>query len=293
MMRLSIAALVLALCVTLAAQSQRPSPSGRESKSGPPEAQTQTEQPKPAPDVRGTSAAPLIVEVQQAPVTAEQARQSQADRDDEAAARWWTVWLTGGLFLIGLITGCFVAWQAWETRKSADAAKASAGAVKVIHQQWIAISDWKAQATEHTAYPRVELGVGIKLTNTSPLPMVIRAVRATVAGSRTYQWHSRDLGPGETMFAGAQKTFHGDEIEKFKKAPMIYVIGWIHFYDAFGDEREQPFGKALVFGEDGRIPRHIISVPWFKMKITELAAQWPFDASEEHTQHQPKADKKT
>jgi hypothetical protein len=65
---------------------------------------TATQQPSAA-NQSGTEASPIIVEVARTPPTPEEAAQVQADRQDEAAARWWTIRLTGinALFALGLV----------------------------------------------------------------------------------------------------------------------------------------------------------------------------------------------
>jgi hypothetical protein len=90
------------------AQSNRPSP-GPGGANQQPKPIAQPAQQQSAADQRGTDDAPLIVRVVPAPKTEQEAAQDQAKRDDESAANWWMVRLTGIIAIIGLIQA-FVFW---------------------------------------------------------------------------------------------------------------------------------------------------------------------------------------
>jgi hypothetical protein len=129
MIRLSLLTAVFAgfSCVGLLAQTSQPPVLSRGEREGsPPQEQSAASQPNPDTSQRGTETAPVVVRIQPPEDAEQRAAQDEADRKDEAAARWWGVWLSGLLTLVALGTGIVVGWQAWEARKSANAARISA-----------------------------------------------------------------------------------------------------------------------------------------------------------------------
>ena len=89
---------------------------------------------------------PFAVEIQQTP---KQAADDQKQRAEEASANRAVVKLTGWLVLVGIGTGIVVGWQAWETRKAAQAAvKQAAAAHRALvftQRAYISVGDWEFQ----------------------------------------------------------------------------------------------------------------------------------------------------
>jgi hypothetical protein len=210
-------------------------------------------------------------------------------------------WFTLALTVVAIFQYYLTKDGLEETRKaaqaavdSAHAAKASADAVKIIHRQWIEISDWEAEAIEHTKVPMLEFRINMTLANKSALPVVIRTVRAAFGrGKGAHEWYNSDLGPGETMHASVSRIFTGEERERFETSrPSLVIEGWVHFFDAFGDPQDQPFGKYFQFGPTNGKPIHIRNVAGLNKSLAELAAEWPLNEPTEYTQPTPKAEHK-
>ena len=155
------------------------------------------------------------------------------------------------------LTGAVVAWQAWETRKSADAsakaseaAQTSSAALKVIHSQWIEISELSCDVhglavREDGALKPVHLvTVSMKLTNNTDLPLTIRTVKCVInriVGN--HSWINAELSPRQFTRPSVSKMLDDPEVERFKEGKLkLLVAGWIYFFDAFGDEHQQPVG---------------------------------------------------
>lgn len=96
-MRRLVLVLTLATCATIEAQSQRPSPRPTVERQQPQQQPERVEN-QPAPDKRGTTESPLVIQTTQ---TDKQAADEKAKREDESSANWWMVGLTG---VIGVMT---------------------------------------------------------------------------------------------------------------------------------------------------------------------------------------------
>ncbi|MGQ0737085.1 MAG: hypothetical protein ACT4QD_25995, partial [Acidobacteriota bacterium] len=144
-MRISSVALLLALTTAiLAAQSQEPTPRAPNVSKGQPGRSGPADQQRNAP--AGNTTPPITVVVQPPPEDpAATTRQEQRDernvRAQERVANL-TAWLAG----LGLATLFFIGWQAWETRKSANAALRASLAAEhtvtatvrafLLHERW-------------------------------------------------------------------------------------------------------------------------------------------------------------
>jgi hypothetical protein len=113
-----IAALLVACTIVLAAQSQPPSPRPGNREGNPPQQQTApTHQVAPA-DQRGTETTPVVVKVLPPQKTQEEAAQEKAERQDQSAANWWLVRLTGLLAVIGAIQTVVFGVQAYRLKQT-------------------------------------------------------------------------------------------------------------------------------------------------------------------------------
>ena len=111
-----LAVLVLSVTV-LEARSQPPTPSARKSGSSQEQPKPESAQQQPAEDPRGTDTTPLIVKVQPATKTDEEAQKERAKEDAEASAKRWTVGLGVATGLLGLFQLGAIGFQAWIASK--------------------------------------------------------------------------------------------------------------------------------------------------------------------------------
>jgi hypothetical protein len=69
-------------------------------------------------DLRGTDSSPIVVKVLPTPKTDAETAQEKQDHQDQSAANWWMVKLTGAIMVIGLIQSFVFALQARRLRQT-------------------------------------------------------------------------------------------------------------------------------------------------------------------------------
>jgi hypothetical protein len=225
--------------------------------------------------------------------TKQQADTDQAQRDDEASARWWTVWLTGFLCLITLSTGIVVGWQAWETRKAANAAKLSAStaerSLRLLNQPWLDTADWAVSEERGSAIrdkmggwttgELLALNVSLNVVNNSQTPATIYQIEMTDSGSGSPPTDftvtsvvGNLITPGSKHPAKAHiAELAPSQIARYESGTgfPIRIEGTIHFGDLFSTKdpnddsidgpRKRHFGRECVLRTGGRSEFHPIA----------------------------------
>src|SRR5215203_4565480 len=134
-----VLALFLMTVVVDGQQSQPPTPGSRERERNPPDGQPTTTQQQPQ-DLRGTENAPVVVRVLPVTKSQEETAQEQADRQDEASTKRWTLWLAGFTVLVG-------AGQIYMIKRQARIAESQ----NEIMERQSVIMDGQLKATETAA----------------------------------------------------------------------------------------------------------------------------------------------
>src|SRR5687767_11515830 len=105
---------VILLSSDLSAQSKAPQPSGQQQEGRQPQIDRAATQTQPSPEIRGSDSSPLVVKVLTTPKTEKETTEEQAKREDESAANWWMVRLTG---IIGLLTAAQIYFNSVQARR--------------------------------------------------------------------------------------------------------------------------------------------------------------------------------
>lgn len=190
--------------------------------------------------------------------------QAAGERDEEIRIQWILVILTGALVLVGAVTGGFICWQAWETRRAAEAtqkaAKATEASVdlqKVAMEQWIDTDDWEAgsvfiQPTATEAF----LPISFSVVNTTKFKMLLDRVELWIDREEAASiWFRKQLLTPEGGYTSVeiQRRLVGVKLDSYRKGILRFEIGGVVSYvDAFGQAQKQRFGFHCACRMDGR-----------------------------------------
>ena len=183
--------------------------------------------------------------------------------------------------------GTLLKHQLAVAQQSADAAKASADALKIVHRQWLQVGApaFSMQSLGVTGTLNVTLHIPVR--NTSQLPLTIRTVRCYInAGKCGHAWSNKTLGPNEVSEEEVFYLLRPDEKARWEKDQRLRLIvaGWIHFWDAFNDPQEQMIGACYDINKTVIDVRGLADLP---RNLGRMAREnpWPFtepDDSETH-----------
>jgi len=172
------------------------------------------------------------------------------------------------LVAVGFITFVVVAWQAFETRRAAEAsadnaraARESANMMKILNRQAMTVDDWRGVMEQPGTGPRM-FRATFTVTNTSGRTVTLDRVdwlmqhEADMKGTDYYtpDVSYAPLHPGQQF--EVQAYTHLSELEKVALKThgfRLTLMGYVIFIDVFGDWQRQPFGRffGVKDGLDG------------------------------------------
>lgn len=171
---------------------------------------------------------------------------------------------------------------------SAAAAKVSADAIKVIHRQWLHVGDWQVSRGILGTTGDLQVRVSAWVKNKTELPLFVRTMRGTIGLKKaSHEWVNAEVMPGTGIQLSIDCLYRGQERVAFEAAPpSLAVQGWVHFFDAFGDEQRQPFGAYIDYSAGGLNPL-VRGLAGLNKSLAKLAAEWPLDEPTQYTQWKP------
>lgn len=256
------------------AESQPPPPKLTEATEGQSPKTTDSGPPAEAPE-KPSQIPPITVVVQPPPEDpAAKARQEQRD-ERNIAAQERIADLTKFLTALAGATLLFIGWQAWETRRSVNAAAISAQAAvdvvnlqKLSNQQWLE-GEWTIEEDKNGVEREVQVGLMIK----NPTQMSLELKELTVdAGSRASRAPGFSItnmlditgpgpiGPNGSFFATLIKLpWMTDDNDR-----GAFITARVTFIDAYGAESTTSFvttalwvgGRAKLSGGHSRTVRN-------------------------------------
>jgi hypothetical protein len=186
------------------------------------------------------------------------AEHSQKAQSGESSSPWWHVffaWPEGVTALLIAFTLCAIIWQAWETRKAAEATKESAtAALKSVKlqeaqlKQWVELDEWDGRS-EHF-FPkatRTTYWMTFWVTNPTKMPLTLKKVYITVPDGRPVLLSEDDsvIAP-ENGHRIKWPTVIADETMKrlVEGRWEFTLIVDVDFVDVFGDPKHSQFTVA-------------------------------------------------
>jgi hypothetical protein len=170
--------------------------------------------------------------------------------------------------------------QLVHTEKAANAAQKSADALNIVHRQWLQIVEWNRRSNP-SGTDQLNITVTVRIRNTSPLPLTIRTVRCYVnRGKATHGWSNQTLGPKEETVEDVFYVLTETEKAKWQNDGLLRLIlaGWIHYWDAFSEPREQIIGASLDIYSSGELDvRGVADLP---RNLARIARNNPWPLNE-------------
>jgi hypothetical protein len=126
---------------------------------------------------------------------------SQNSERDEIGPPWWHeffAWPEGITALLLLLTLGAVLWQAWETRKAADATRDSVKLQEVAYKQWVEIDTWENR-TPHLQPTTKDATIRLtfQITNYTTWPFVLKRVTTQKGVANTVITMKHIVSPGD------------------------------------------------------------------------------------------------
>jgi hypothetical protein len=237
-----------------------------------------------------------------APNNASQPNQGAGNQNPKASPDWGfynsalTTLFNGILALVTILLLCVGRWQAVlfkqqnkimrrqtfimngqlkYTEKAANAAQKSADAIRVIHRQWIHIGGWRFE-TWNVPTVGLHAQVIVEITNKTPLPLTIFAVRCYINGRKAaYSVADAMLPPGVTTHQTVSHLMNERELAEYSARRLrLVVAGWVHYWDAFGDIQSQIIGVCLEHIAPGVQPT-TRGVSGLMRKMPRMEKDWP------------------
>lgn len=181
------------------------------------------------------------------------------------------------LVIVGSITCAVIAWQSWESRKAAQAARGGIHLQETLNQQWIEIAGWRKEGfgSRELNPPRFTIAAEIK--NRTAAPLTIQKVWIGYPGHAPAEYEYRTtLAPhGEPIkvtFSGAVDSTPGQlGLYDVNHYPII-LEGRVEFTDCFRKQQSQPFRRALWLGPGSNcisvaISEYASPVPHLKLEV--------------------------
>lgn len=228
----------VALFVSILSAQSQPAPSNR--------ADTQRSQPNQTP-----AQPPINVTVTAPQPSPEDAAREEQYRQREVVAqedvRDFTRWLTYLTFIqafIGTVALLLTRRAANAARDSADSAKQSANALKLINRQWVDVREY--DFSTDAAGPRFI----VHFKNSTPRPITLTRliVLSSKAGDGLDQSGLDQILIPQDTYEGVLELDQADANGFFAEGQRVEmdVVGAIYFNDSFGDPQRQLFGRYLV-----------------------------------------------
>jgi hypothetical protein len=142
-------------------------------------------------------------------------------------------------------------------RISADAAKASSDALKVVHRQWLQIGPWEITIAPLGKTGKIHVMFRVRVVNTSKLPLTIRTVRCYINGKKGgHAWSNGTIGPDENHWEEMFAILTDAEQAAYEKSghrATFVLAGWVDYWDAFNETQQQMIGAHLTFAPGQQI----------------------------------------
>lgn len=182
------------------------------------------------------------------------------------------LWLTAALAVIGLLTAFVIGWQAWETRKSAQAAAVSAAAAQraadvaenslsLLNRPYLDASNWQAVYQSGQGFgDRPRTAIKFEVVNPAPIPARLKTIMFSAlingkepSGIAKQMDVNSDVNPRQSLpfscdidvmaTLESQRAFYSDE------GLRITIVGTFTYSDVFcqpDEERTVLFARLAV-----------------------------------------------
>jgi hypothetical protein len=156
----------------------------------------------------------------------------------------------GLLVILGVITCIVLMWQAWETRKSADATKKSVRLQEIIQQQWIQVSGWRIEDRSPAEENPPRFTIVMDISNLTSAPLTLESVSMRGAGKSICIGPINNvLAPKECFKFDYKVVLKPEEVALYAASNLVSEFkGSIFYVDAFGKRKEQPFNQSCICG---------------------------------------------
>jgi hypothetical protein len=189
---------------------------------------------------------------------------SDHQQDPKDRAQGWhklVTWPEGITAWLVMLTFGAIVWQAWETRKAAEAARDGIRLQETAYSQWVAFSNWSVEFREE----RHQLRIRVEIVNQTAFPLTLNRASITF-GDRP---NTVTVTLGEDFFLAPQLPYlvdvdlhvYNDEVRAFDGGYFgIMVTGTITHTGALERRATQEIGGTLVSGR-GNLARFDAFVP--------------------------------
>jgi len=159
------------------------------------------------------------------------------------------------LIIVTTITAGFICWQAWETRRAANAALGSVKTIKrqtalqeASMRQWIVTGDWR-QEPRYSDGLLVEIVLHIPIRNETNYPLTLDSVAAELNGTEQITVVRSDIPPRDSHTVSFNIRLEGDDVSKYKSNGFILVVACrVTFIDVFKDTKITTFNRLYLCG---------------------------------------------
>jgi hypothetical protein len=185
----------------------------------------------------------------------------QDPRDRPQGWRKFATWPEGITAWLVMLTFGAIVWQAWETRKAAEAARDGIRLQATAYSQWVALSNWSVEFREE----RRQLRIRVEIVNQTAFPLTLNRASITF-GDRP---NTVTVTLGEDFFLAPQSPYlvdvdlhvHDDELRAFDSGYFgIMVTGNMTHTGVLERRATQEIGGILVSGR-GNLARFDAFVP--------------------------------
>jgi hypothetical protein len=217
------------------------------------------------PDQRGTEQSPLVVKVQPAPPTPEEAKHLAAQEANKSSADWLLVEFNGGLVVVGILQlvvfGVVFGWQGYQLQQTVKTAKESADALMTAERAYVKISHPSPGIEQLDESGHIWMTVSIKNHGKTPgrvSDVHLRPVAVThgeqlpETPDYTIDPETGHRGPPLRAFLVTQEEFNHsrfylitpDQMEKVKDLLAdLYMIGYVDYRDQFGERHRGGYAR--------------------------------------------------
>ncbi len=160
---------------------------------------------------------------------------------------WWLVIIAG-------LTGMFIGWQGWETRKAADASRDGIRLQEAAFRQWVAVEGWSSNVIRKKD-GRTMLGISFTLVNRTGYPLTIKSggVKFGPDVSNSSKVKENSFLPPNTPHAiEVEFEMSPEQLRKYLKRELWSgVAGNVVYVGILNKTETQQFGGFLISKQGG------------------------------------------
>ena len=213
---------------------------------------------------------------------------SQNADQGKSKPQWWNVliaWPSGITAWLLMLTLGAIVWQAWETRRAADAgaeaskaARASIRIQEAQYKQWVEIGGWKNWSRVRPEDIEAKLSLGFAVQNNTNFPLTLLQIKTSRAAQSSSGSFPKGIliAPKNAYDAFFAFDISPAELQLYRLDNLAVTLTTeIVIKDVLGNESEpQKFTRTITFGpnrcEVVSHPRHIqLAVKFTEPKPTD------------------------